>query len=603
MAEIKGVNILGTIVPYTTADLYATHDAKYGRGGWRSVQNRTERDNLKEDYLQEGMAVRVIDDDTTYIWTKVADESEQGWHMEWASDSLKLRVTEGYVDVSTDGHRYDPSGNVIDASKGDYYVYIEGNDTHTDEYGRTGYVYDGSVWKALSGNVTAENVYFPSGVDRTETWGRKAAQTAVSKEEAKGKNLKDLIEYYILKEQFPTNVQGHYSNDSAPSWSITYNEIPTEHSVYLDASYTNKAQSGIWYTAGTQFYVPALTYSPIITAKQGNVSLSSGDVKTFTIGPSYINGMPYGYWKQGASATYGEKDRINSSTVTFNDASVTKVGGGVYRPKQTSHDASVTYTYNNSKTTSKMKFFESAIMLDDVSTKEYTSNGDASVNTQARVLTLNSTGTATITLKIINGNSWTSTYTNDTIPKSDVIRVSTNKNNPMIEEESNKTKDVSVAAKKVGSGTTKHPYATYEDGESWTFKAKSAYPTYVLRCTSAKPTLEQSTFEYVPYAIDKFPQKANFNFANGAASPFSKRQVGYTPDWATSKSFIIWVPQVLGKPSPKIWDANEWKPVADMVKNGTPIEVDVNKNAKKVPYYEYQFSALNGLDATYKLAY
>ena len=264
MAEIKGVNILGTIVPYTTSDLYATHDAKYGRGGWRAVQNRTECDNLKEDYLQEGMAVRVIDDDTTYIWTKVADESEQGWHMEWASDSLKLRVTEGYVDVSTDGHRYDPSGNVIDASKGDYYIFIEGNDTHTDEYGRTGYVYDGSVWKALSGNVTAENVYFPSGVDRTETWGRKPAQTAVSKEEAKGKNLKDLIEYYILKEQFPANVKGHYSNDSAPSWSITYEEIPssTAHSVYLDASYTNKASSGIWYTAGTQFYVPSLTYSP-----------------------------------------------------------------------------------------------------------------------------------------------------------------------------------------------------------------------------------------------------------------------------------------------------------------------------------------------------
>ena len=599
MAEIKGVNILGTIVPYTTSDLYATHDAKYGRGGWRAVQSRTERDNLKEDYLQEGMAVRVIDDDTTYIWTKVADESEQGWHMEWASDSLKLRVTEGYVDVSTDGHRYDPSGNVIDASKGDYYIFIEGNGTHTDEYGRTGYVYDGSVWKALSGNVTAENVYFPSGVDRTETWGRKPAQTAVSKEEAKGKNLKDLIEYYILKEQFPTNVQGHYSNDSAPSWSITYEAIPSEHSVYLDASYINKASSGIWYTAGTQFYVPALTYSPRITAKQGDVSLNSGDVKTFTIGPSYIDGMPYGYWKQDASATYGEKDRINSSTVTFNDASVTKVGGGIYRPKQTSHDASVTYTYNNSGTTSRMKFVESA-MLDNVTTKEYTSNGDASVNTQARVLTLNSTGTATIKLQIKNGNSWTSTYTNNTIPKSDVIRVSTNKNNPMIEE-GGATKDVSVAAKTVGSATTKSEYATYTD--SWTFAAKSAYPTYVLKCTNAQSTLEQSTFEFVPYAISKFPQKTDFNFANGAASPFSKRQVGYTSDWATSKSFIIRVPKVFGTPSPKIWDANEWKPVADMVENGKPITVDVNENAKNVPYYEYQFSALNGLDATYKLAY
>ena len=600
MAEIKGVNILGTIVPYTTADLYATHDAKYGRGGWRSVQSRTERDNLKEDYLQEGMAVRVIDDNTTYIWTKVADKSEQGWHMEWVSDSLKLSVTEGYVDVSTDGHVYDPSGNIINASKGDYYIYIEGNGTHTEEYGRTGYIYDGSVWKALSGNVTAENVYFPSGVDRTETWGRKTAQAAVSKEEAKGKNLKDLIEYYILREQFPTNVPGHYSKDSVPSWDITVQGIPTEHSVYLDASYTNKAQSDIWYTAGTQFYVPPLTYSPRITAKQGNVSLNSGDVKTFTIGPSYINGMPYGYWKQDASATYGEKDRINSSTVTFNDVSVAKVGGGVYRPKQTSHDASVTYTYNNSKTTSGMKFVESAIMLDNVATKEYTSNGDASVNTQARVLTLNSTGKATITLQIKNGNSWTSTYTNDTIPKSDVIRVSTNKNNPMIEEGSAKM-DVSVAAKKVGTNTTKSKYATYEAG--WTFTANSAYPTYALWCTDSSTTLAGSTFEFVPYAISKFHQKTDFNFANATASPFSKRDVGYTSDWATSKSFIIRVPKVFGKPSPKIWDANEWKPVADMIVDASVVKVDVNNNAKQVEYYEFQFNTLNGLDAKYKLAY
>jgi hypothetical protein len=37
MANIQGTNVAAPVVPFTTEDIYATHDAKYGKGGYRSV--------------------------------------------------------------------------------------------------------------------------------------------------------------------------------------------------------------------------------------------------------------------------------------------------------------------------------------------------------------------------------------------------------------------------------------------------------------------------------------------------------------------------------------------------------------------------------------
>lgn len=71
MAEIKGTNVGAPIVPFTTDDIYATHEAKYGKGGYRSVQTLEELNNIPEARLEEGMMVYVIDDPSgihTYQW-------------------------------------------------------------------------------------------------------------------------------------------------------------------------------------------------------------------------------------------------------------------------------------------------------------------------------------------------------------------------------------------------------------------------------------------------------------------------------------------------------------------------------------------------------
>ena len=66
MANIKGVNIPSTIVPFTTDDTYATHEATYGKGGFRSVRTLAERNAIPQARRESGMLVYVIEDDVTY---------------------------------------------------------------------------------------------------------------------------------------------------------------------------------------------------------------------------------------------------------------------------------------------------------------------------------------------------------------------------------------------------------------------------------------------------------------------------------------------------------------------------------------------------------
>ena len=62
MSEIKGTNVAAQIVPFTTDDTYPTHEAKYGKGGYRTVQDIQERNAIPEARLEEGMLVYVVND-------------------------------------------------------------------------------------------------------------------------------------------------------------------------------------------------------------------------------------------------------------------------------------------------------------------------------------------------------------------------------------------------------------------------------------------------------------------------------------------------------------------------------------------------------------
>lgn len=66
MSSIKGTNVVAPVVPFDTADVYATHQAKYGRGGYRSVADATERDAITAERREAGMLVFTISDGKTW---------------------------------------------------------------------------------------------------------------------------------------------------------------------------------------------------------------------------------------------------------------------------------------------------------------------------------------------------------------------------------------------------------------------------------------------------------------------------------------------------------------------------------------------------------
>lgn len=59
MSQILGTNVMAPVVPFSTADVHATHDARYGRGGYRCVADNAERDGIAMLRREAGMIVYV----------------------------------------------------------------------------------------------------------------------------------------------------------------------------------------------------------------------------------------------------------------------------------------------------------------------------------------------------------------------------------------------------------------------------------------------------------------------------------------------------------------------------------------------------------------
>ena len=78
MSILKGTNVLAPIVPFSTTDGHATHEARWGKGGYRTVANNDERDGIPPLRREAGMLVWVVDaqqawrlDASLTTWTEV----------------------------------------------------------------------------------------------------------------------------------------------------------------------------------------------------------------------------------------------------------------------------------------------------------------------------------------------------------------------------------------------------------------------------------------------------------------------------------------------------------------------------------------------------
>jgi hypothetical protein len=68
-----GINLGAPILPATDEDIFPTHDARYGKGGYRSVANIAERDAIPVARKEFGMIVHTRDNSLNWVWAPTSD--------------------------------------------------------------------------------------------------------------------------------------------------------------------------------------------------------------------------------------------------------------------------------------------------------------------------------------------------------------------------------------------------------------------------------------------------------------------------------------------------------------------------------------------------
>ena len=66
MAGIPGTNVIAPVVPFSTTDVHPSHEARYGKGGYRTVATLAERDAIPAPRREAGMLVFVTADSNAY---------------------------------------------------------------------------------------------------------------------------------------------------------------------------------------------------------------------------------------------------------------------------------------------------------------------------------------------------------------------------------------------------------------------------------------------------------------------------------------------------------------------------------------------------------
>lgn len=157
------------------------------------------------------------------------------------------------------------------------------------KYSYTAYVYDGTVWAAMDGNYSAENVYFSNDLTYTAAIGVLTVPSSGSGTiAATGKNVKDVLSSILAKEKNPTTTQ--------PAVSITCGQIGAyevgssvtpEYSASLSAgSYSYGPATGITATAWS------VTDGVVTkdTAEGSFDALTVGDTTNYTITATATHG-------------------------------------------------------------------------------------------------------------------------------------------------------------------------------------------------------------------------------------------------------------------------------------------------------------------------
>ena len=75
-----GINLGAPILPATEEDIFPTHDASYGKGGYMAVANIAARDAIPYARRAVGMVVRTVDTNINWVLkVNTPDELQAVW--------------------------------------------------------------------------------------------------------------------------------------------------------------------------------------------------------------------------------------------------------------------------------------------------------------------------------------------------------------------------------------------------------------------------------------------------------------------------------------------------------------------------------------------
>lgn len=205
MAELKGTQVAAIVVPFTDADKYATHDAEYGKGGFRSVETIALRDAISTERKTKGMVVRVNETGLHYYWNGSA------W-TEWLPKGTML------VDAMFDINSTNPVQNKVITTRinehaakfDDIYSKIENIPIITVD----------TVWNATSNNPASS----------------KAIESTISPIRITANSAKSIADAAIPKSKIDTSIDGtETAHDAVPSVGATVTYVKSQRTA-IDGS-------------------------------------------------------------------------------------------------------------------------------------------------------------------------------------------------------------------------------------------------------------------------------------------------------------------------------------------------------------------------------
>lgn len=139
MTLLKGHPVGGPVVPYTSADIYATHKALYGMGGLRTVPTLYERNTIPLQRRELHMVVAVEGNGLMYefvVWSDADYTPDSCWRVfPYVTDPYKVDYDEDLTG-DKDGVNVDfyTSSNFIVGSTKVYYNGVRQKRGYTFDY-------------------------------------------------------------------------------------------------------------------------------------------------------------------------------------------------------------------------------------------------------------------------------------------------------------------------------------------------------------------------------------------------------------------------------------------------------------------------------------